>query len=401
MRWPAMAAGLLGLWLGLAACAPGDPEGLRPHTYSYAVPPGRTFDLREGRVLAPERLAARLRGARLLFLGEYHTSRQGHRFQREMVELLLSQGREVTLALEMFPPSADGALERWRNGELEEADFLERSGWYRHWGFAWGYYRELFLLARRHRLPMRGINVERSERKGFAKEGRKALPPALRAEIGAEGPSPEPAAHYLWDALREAGHPGVGGADSSSFRSLRRVQWLWERTMGVRAARLAQRAGPGGIVVVLIGAGHLAYGLGANLHAARESPLPQLTVWERQVEKGSPPAAYRVPAGMADWVRIHERDPAELPIPTLRGIRLEPGTGGARVKRVLAHAGSPWAALRVGDLIRSLDGIPRGSPASLRLAFEQLTPGGTAELELLRGGETLRLSVPVEPPAHH
>jgi uncharacterized iron-regulated protein len=392
---------LAGVWLLAGACASMEDASLRPHTYAYDVPPERTFDMAEGRELSDARMRERLRRVRLLFLGEHHTSRGSHRFQRDMLELLAGQGRRVTVALEMFPPSADPALEAWRKGELDELEFLEQSGWYRHWGFAWAYYREVFEVIRRHGMPVRGVNVKREEREAARKEGLKALPAALSEEIGPGPPEPEPAALYLYDVLSDGGHARVGKPGSPELSALRRVQWLWDRAMGVRAARLAEQVGPDGIVVVLIGSGHLAYRLGANLQAARESALPQLTIWDTMVRKDSPPEAYRVPLGMADWVRIHERDPEVSPVPSLRGVKLERDPEGARVKSVQLRHGSPWAPLREGDVIRALNGTPVGSPAALRLAFESLSPEGTAELELLRDGAPLKLSLPVTRPSPH
>ena len=407
---PSLLSLLLLLFLLIAGCAPLE-RGARPRTYAYQVPLGVTFDLREGRALTSERLAARLRGVRLLFLGEHHTSRASHRFQEEVVERLVAQGRRVILALEMLPPSADPALERWRGEELEEAAFLEASGWYRHWGFAWGYYRRLFLLARRHRLRLHGVNVEREEREAVAEKGPEALPPALREEIGKEEPAPDLAALYLEDTLRRAGHPNAPGPGSPEFQRFRRVQWLWDRAMGVRAARLAQQAGPEAVVVVLIGSGHLAYKLGANLQAARESTLPQLTVWDRLVEKAdgkaAPPRITRVALGMADWVRLYEHDPEQPPIPLPAGLRLEPHPQGARVKAITPHAADRWAGLRGGDVILALEDKPVAGPAALRLAWEKLDPAGKATLtvfrpgEKLRGGKKLRLSVPVTAPVRH
>ena len=38
---------------------------------------------------------------------------------------------------------------------VDEATLLRESGWYDYWGYPFGYYRDIFALARQHRLPLR------------------------------------------------------------------------------------------------------------------------------------------------------------------------------------------------------------------------------------------------------
>ena len=138
---------LLAATLLLSACGlPREREVAGP--YFFRVLPGRTFELATGRGISSEQLARRLRGARLVFLGEHHTDPRSHRFQEEILRLLVRQGRKVTVAVEMFPPSADPALEEWRNGDLPEVEFLEKAAWYETWRLPWAYYRGIFRFIR-------------------------------------------------------------------------------------------------------------------------------------------------------------------------------------------------------------------------------------------------------------
>ena len=186
-----------------------------------------------------------------------------------MLRRLVAQGRHVVVALEMFPPSVDPVLERWRLGKLDEAAFVRESGWYEHWGFPWATYRELFLFCRVHEIPMHGVNAEDATRKAVHADKLDELAPALRAELGNLDEPLEPRRQYVLDALRAAGHGAKLGPGDPTFERMYRVQRMWDRLMGGRSARLAEAAGPDAIVVLLIGSGPLAYRLGANLEAAR------------------------------------------------------------------------------------------------------------------------------------
>ncbi|MEE8397037.1 MAG: ChaN family lipoprotein [bacterium] len=406
--------GLLGLLVGGCAAAP--DLAFRPRSYAFPVATGVTFDLARGRPLGTAELAQRLAPIRLLMLGEHHTDPRSHRFQHDVLSLLVREGRKVTVALEMLPPSANAALGRWRRGELGEAEFLEQSGWYRAWRLAWSHYRDLFLLMRQHRLPVFGVNAEEETKKALRSGRTENLPAALRDEIGDPEQQTLPHTMHLLDALRRGGHGEGLSAESKRFRSLRRVQWMWDRLMGGRAARLAEEAPEGGIVVLLIGSGHLAYKVGANLQAARAGGLPQLSVWDEVLTTSPPGGKHPVPLGIADLARVYPPLAEPAAYPRLAGLTLvkrdqrperDPATangpGGVLVKKASRHGrrgGNKSPALREGDVILRLNGQPVTSPAGLRLALERLAFGTTARLDVLRGGGPLTLQIPLRRPAH-
>lgn len=382
----------------LAACATPVPEGpgrSRAPAYAFPVSPDTTFDMARGEPLTLQGLSGRLRRVRLLFLGEHHGSRRSHAFQAQVLARLLDQGRPLVVALEMLPPAADPALEAWRQGRLDEEAFLERSGWYRHWGYAWASYRELFALFRRHRIALRGVNTDAATRKAVRKGRLHALSAELRAEIGDLAAPLPPHREYVLDALREVGHGGNLSATSPAFQDYYRVQRMWDRLMGLRAARLAESLPPEGMVVLLVGSGHLTYGLGVNLQAARVSDVARLTVWDTVVERDALDARgrYPVPLGTADIVRVYVRSAEERAHPTLSGLKLARHDAGVRVEGVRVIGRAPLKALRAEDVILSLNGAPVRSPVALRLAYEAIRIGEPAELQVLRQGERLTIDI--------
>jgi uncharacterized iron-regulated protein len=390
---------------GLAACAPNAPTPVGPAAYVYPVPPGVTYDLARGEAVEPPRMAARLRGVRLLFLGEQHDEPRSHAFQQDVLEQLAASGRPLRVALEMFPPQADPALEDWRQGRLDELTFLERADWYGHWGFPWGQYRALFLLFRERRIPLHGVNASRAERETVRAGNPEALAPDVRALLGELDETVPPHEAYLRDALRGSGHGAHVAESPEAFRRYYRVQRLWDRLMGVRVARLAEGQPDDGLTVLLVGSGHLAYGLGANLHAARATVLPRLSVWDTRVRPEALDAQgrYPVPVGMADWVRVYVHAPAAAgpaasasgDAPTLGDVRLETSPEGVRIAAVRPSPGT--APVQAGDLVLALNGEAPRSPTALRWAFERLPPGQPAHLAVLRGDRRHELTLEPAP----
>jgi uncharacterized iron-regulated protein len=378
-----------------------------PRAYVYPVPLNATFDMARGRTLSEAEEALRLTGPeapRLIFMGEHHGDPRSQAAQLRLLRLLQERGRPVTVALEMFPPQADPALDAWRQGKLTEQQFVEQSRWYETWGFPWRAYRNLFLALRDAHLPLYGINADDATRAAVRENKLDSLTPALREEVGSLDLTVLPHRDYLLDSLRESGHRGSGGEgesrlapESPAFQRLQRVQVLWDRLMGVRAARLAEAQPPPGVVVVILGSGHVAHGLGANLQAARVTYLPLLSVWDDTVPSESLDAQRRarIPLGMADWVRVYPEDPNLPTYPRLSGVRFVPDPHGVRVETIPAQGGrvpeptrTPEGkpVLQGGDLVQALNGVQVHSPAELRLRVEDLPWGKPVELALLRAG---------------
>lgn len=427
---------IAGLTLAGCAAAPVDPGRSLSAGYAYPVQPEITFDMARGEEIPSGKLGERLAHARLIFLGEYHTEPRSHRFHMDVLETLLAGGRQVTVGLEMFPPSVNEALEKWRQGDLEEEAFLERSGWYGNWGYPWEYYRALFGFFQTHRIPLHGLNAEKSTRKAVRNGKRNELPDPIRDELaGLDSPLP-PHRSLMLDILKDAGHTGDLSPGSPRFQSYYRVQRMWDRLMGARAARIAERLPENGVLVVLIGSGHLLYRLGANLEATRATRLPVLTLVDRVVEKEELDAdgSYRVPLGMADLVRIYPRRangghgvPGASP-PSLTGLKLEiAGEGLAdtgerlaeagggladagerladaegllRVKEVRAFPSSPLHALKADDVLLEFNAHPISSETALRLAYERLPADARAILTVKRKLQRLEVDITPRRPGH-
>ncbi len=393
-----VAAGLL------TGCGPTPAPDIFPAPrLQFAVPPEITYDMARAEPVNDAQLIADLRGVSLLFLGEQHDEPRSHAWQTRLLRALLADGRRVTVGLEMLPDTADAALNAWRQGTTTEAAFLEASGWYDAWGFPWDYYAAFFAVVREHHLPIHGLNADRATRQAVSAGDWSGLPPSTREAIGTLE-TPAPFTDYLRHQLTQVGHGGDLAPDTSAFERFRRVQALWDRFIGRRAAALTQPQTPQAIVVVLVGSGHLAYRLGASLQAARAGVSRQRTVWDHRFAEPPPwqdeqgTAAYPVPAGMADYVRVY--GPKHLdPLPSLNGVTLSQDESGLAVTAVHPWAPEAARALRAGDVILRVDGAPPISPATLRLAYERLAPDGTMALSVRRRADVLTLRLP-HPEAH-
>jgi len=140
------------------------------------MPRGYTA-LREGRNLELQELLQEVQQARVVFVGEAHTSRQDHLVQLRVLRHLRQQGRAVALAVEMFPPEAQEVLDEWLAGRVSDKAF--RKLFRQYWEMPFSYYRGLFRYAKAEGIPVFGINALRQDIQRVARQGLAAVPPEL------------------------------------------------------------------------------------------------------------------------------------------------------------------------------------------------------------------------------
>jgi uncharacterized iron-regulated protein len=365
------------------------------------VPLDAIVDTRAGTTLTPQDLPARLTGARLVLLGETHTHEEAHRVQLRVIRALHATGRRVLIGLEMFPYTEQKVLDEWNAGRLTEQEFVARSRWYEHWGYHWHYYRDIFLFAREQGLPMHAVNTPREVVTAVRKKGFENLTEEEAAHVPPRIDTDHPEHMTLFKASVGEADPVHGGMSPEAWQGMLAAQATWDASMGYNAVRALEAAGdPKAVMVVLVGSGHVAYGLGIERQArlwfdggiASVIPVPI---------RDAQGAVKEVRASYADfiWGVPYE---AELRFPSL-GVSTRAAAGGAgrQVLFVEPHSSAARAGFQVGDLLVSMDGHPLPDRETLNRLMAEKTWGDAADFVVRRGDQeqTLRAYFRRTPPA--
>ena len=220
--------------------------------------PGTWIDPATGRRKDFLRLMQSMARRSVVLLGETHDRPEVHRWQLHTAAFIYARRPEMMMGFEMFPRSAQPALDAWVEGELGEDEFLERVRWDKVWGFPAGLYLPLFYFCRENRVRMLGLNCRRDLVTRVGKEGWGAVPESERDAITPAAP-PEPGyAEHLSRMM-----PGGGPMRMDSARFMRAMQ-AWDRAFACNIASALREAEPGKppVVIGIIGRGHLEYGFG-------------------------------------------------------------------------------------------------------------------------------------------
>jgi uncharacterized iron-regulated protein len=396
---PDRAGAVFALSLGLmASCASAPPP--RPTDLALGDPARRAQTLpvqqgviteeRTGAAVSLDQVAAGFDGKRLVFFGETHAQVPVQTAERQLLDALARRGRRVMVGLEMLPASVQPALDRWVRGEGDEAQLIADTHWYKHWGYHFGYYRDLFTFARQAHAPMVALNVEREVISTVRRAGFAGLSPVDRAKLPARVDEGSSEHRALFSAFMGGGHAGMSPAD---LDGMFRAQCTWDAVMGKNAvAALAADPDPRAVLVVMVGFGHVAYGLGAERQAALWAHEPAGSVVAlAAVDDHGQPATVR--ASLADYVW---GTPAETTVPAFPalGVSLadKPGAPGPTVTAVSAGQPAAAAGVQKDDVLVALDGQPTADKEAALMHLGSKPWDARVTVEVLRGGQRQTLT---------
>jgi len=351
-------------------------------------------DTATGEVITPRDAAARLSGANLIFLGESHTSMDFHRVQRKVIEDLVRSGKRVLIGLEMYPYTEQKYLDDWCRGYLTEDGFVETSHWYRNWGYHWNYYRDIFLYARDYGIRMFAVNTPREVVTAVRKKGFQNLTPEEAAHIPARIDTSSEDHFSLFKAFFEEETGMHASMDDKMARAMFDAQCTWDATMGYNSVQALKGNGDKDtVMVVLIGSGHVAYGLGierqaSQWHEGRMAsliPIPVVDQKDRRIDT--------VRASYANflWGLPPEKD-ALYPELGFSSTDI-PGDGKRRVLSVEKDSVAKAAGFLEGDILISMDGTPLSDREVLNRLLAQKTWGDSASFVISRGDREMPIQV--------
>lgn len=340
------------------------------------------------------RIVENLAQARVVYVGETHTSRADHLLQQRLIEALYLQNPRLAIGMEMFPASAQLVLDRYTKGEeLDERSFLKESDYFNVWRYDWRYYRDIMNFARVNRLPVIGLNLDRQVvSEVFRTGGTDSLSPEVRAalppdrDLDLAGYTERLAEIH---AVHVEGNHGSGGTGGFV-----QAQALWDETMAQNIAGFLA-ANPGYRMVVLAGTQHSRKDSGIPPRVARRLPVTQATVVNG--------AGDRSPLDLdllTDYYFFASAE--EFPETPKIGVILVTETKDGRpflkINQISPHGKAAAAGLLEGDIIAEIGGVAVTDMADLHLAMLDAKPGDVIGVKVRRteNGQERTLDFQVE-----
>lgn len=233
-----------------------------------------------GAALSFADVVTRLKGARVVMVGEQHDAADHHELQRRVVDVM-GAAPGLVVGFEMLTWDLQPGLDRFNRGELDAPAFADAVDWQKAWGFPFALYRPIFETARRHEAKCLALNAPRALVRGLRQRGVDGLSADERAQLPELDLGDE--LHRAWfeKVFSSSGHP----LKPEELAGFYRAQVLWDEAMASRAAQAVVDGARQ--VLVIAGAGHVAAGRGVPQRIERRLRTPVLTLVPLTVDADS------------------------------------------------------------------------------------------------------------------
>lgn len=316
-------------------------------------------------------MLAALGERRVLVVGELHTRYDHHLLQLQALQAMHRQDPRLAIGVEWFQQPFQRHLDDYIAGRIDEQTLLHRSEYFERWRFDYRLYRPILDYAREHRIPVIALNAPVELTDAIRAHGVEGLAPELAAQL----PDPIDRSNHAY--ARELRHvfEQHAGADERSFARFVDVQLTWDESMAQRAADHL-RAHPEQRMIIFAGMGHVQHGWGIPDRLTRRTGLRPTILLPADQPLGPP--------DIADYLVLTE--PQTLPRAGLLGVMLQNAEHGVQIRDISEDSAAAAAGMAPGDTILSIDGLPTGNFAAVKLALLDRGPGEQVSVDYRRAG---------------
>ena len=226
-------------------------------------------DVYQGEPVPYEEVLEDLTTVRAIYLGERHTLQQHHEMQAKILNDLAQKGLPLALGLEQMESSQQSHLDRYNRGEIDFEQLMEATAWSKRWS-NYQQYRPILEAARKWKAPIVALNAKSETIRQIVRSGGiEHLAPEVRKELPAKMQVQDPPYEKSL-SLQMMVH---ASATPQILRPMIEAQIARDEAMAEALATfLESEQGRGRKVLVLCGAGHVAYGLGLPTRVRRRLP---------------------------------------------------------------------------------------------------------------------------------
>lgn len=325
---------------------------------------------------------------RVIFIGEQHNRYSNHLVQLSTIKTLKKMGMRIAVGMEMFQRPYQKVIDKYLAGKIDERTFLRQTEYFKRWGYDYHLYRPIIQYCKKAQIPIIALNLPSEISKQVAKKGLDSLNKDQKKQIPRDlDLSNKDYKAWLKSIFMQ--HPRH---DIPSFKYFFQAQVLWDETMAQSICNYLAKH-PDYSMVVMAGAGHIAYGYGIPSRVKRRGDYSCSLILC--------PAGEVVDRTVSDYVLFPQDIPA--PFSAKLGVILGKEKGKVKVKAVFPGTCAKRAGIRRGDVILEMDGRPIHSISDVKLSLVFKKEGDTVMVKLFRvrrfaPDKTIELKVgPFEP----
>jgi uncharacterized iron-regulated protein len=304
---------------------------------------------------------------KIIYVGEFHDRFSHHNVQLQVIRGLYEKNKKIAVGMEMFQRPFQNVLDDYIAEKIDEKEFLNKSEYFKRWGFDYNLYKPIVDFARQEKLPVIALNIEREIIDKVSKGGLDSLSKEEKEKI----PSQMDFSDNDYKERLKRVFKMHDRSDEKNFDFFYQSQLLWDETMATSIDEFLKK-NEDYQVIVLAGGGHIAYGSGIPKRAFRRNGYDYAIIMiDVDIDKN-----------IADYV-VFPKPLDGVTAPKLM-VFLREYNGKIKIEMFPENSVSKKAGLKEGDIILSLDDVPIRNINDLRLYLFYKKSGDTVKAKILR-----------------
>ena len=306
---------------------------------------------------------------KIVYVGEAHDEYAHHEVQLEIITAMYRKNKKVAIGMEMFQRPFQEVLDSYIAGDIEEAEFLRRSEYFKRWRFDYNLYKPILDFARAEKLPVVALNLQKEIIEKISRKGIQDLDVQDRAMVPAELDMTD---DEYCDRLFEV----FQGHDQSEMNLdfFYQAQITWDETMAESVDGFMKK-NPDYQMVVVVGRGHLEYRSGIPNRVKRRNALDSAVVLlDAHVDRK-----------IADYIVYPEKIKGKA-APQMQ-VYLKESEGSMEITGFPTESVSEKAGMKAGDVLVSIDGQAAPDLQEIKIILHYKEVGDTLKVKVLRKDE--------------
>lgn len=300
----------------------------------------------------------------IILIGERHTYYEDHKVELSVIMGLFQKGRKFAIGMEMFQKPFQQVIDKYLSGAIDERAFIEKTEYFKRWGFDYNLYREILEFARAKGIPVIALNQRSEIVDKVARGGLDALSPEEKKEIPQDmDMSDDSYRKRLKEVYKD--HPA-----GTTFENFYQSQILWDETMAHSAAQFLKKR-PDYQMVVLAGSEHIMYGSGIPHRVFRLTDRDYVTLINGSFDKD-----------IGDYVLFPKH--LKPPFTAKLGITARESHNMVSIDDLSPDGAALKAGLENGDIITSVAGREIHAVSDIKIALFDKKPGQTVSVKVAR-----------------
>ncbi len=195
--------------------------------------------------------------SKIVYVGESHTEFSSHLNQLKIIKAMYKKDKNMAIGMEMFQKPYQKYLDLFIKGKITEKEMLIKTEYFKRWKYDYELYRPILSFAKKYKIRIIALNIDREITKKIVSEGIDALDEEQRKQLPTS-------IDFANTKYKEQLRTIYGMHQTERFKNFKQfyhAQLIWDEAMADNMVTFMQK-NPKHNMVVLAGNGHIMHGNG-------------------------------------------------------------------------------------------------------------------------------------------